>query len=629
MPELQVVQTLTAGVDNVWPHLPAGATLCNARGVHDASTAELVVGLIIASLRRIPEFVAGAGDGRVAARPLRGARRQDRPDRRLRRGRRGDRAPARRVRGRRRCASRAAPATASRRSPTSHALLPQADVVVVVCPLTDETRGLIDSAFLGRMKQGALLVNASRGPVAVTDDLLAAAARPSHVRLALDVTDPEPLPADHPLWRAPGVLISPHVGGNSTAFLPRAYRLVAAQLHRFVAGEPLENVMARPGADGVRTRSAVLRVGRCADAVRGEPPARHRGRRARAAGRGRGARRGQGRRAVPLRPVGRQRRPSAPDADGARPRGRRRGARGRRRRARRQASATTSSWCSCRRAGCACRAARVARRCASPARSATPRARCSPASAGSPTPTASELHHHLGCSAFAELRRRVASARSSRSTTTCRGTRRRCSAARCSPASVPSSTPRRCGSASRSPSSASAASGSTRCSAALASGARDVVAVDTLQDKLDLARELGATHTVLAGPDAADEIRDLTSGGVDVAVEMAGSVHAFETAYRATRRGGTTVTGGLPQPERDVVGVAGAPRRRGTHDQGLVHRLGACRGATSRATSSCSAPATCRSTSCSATHVALDDINAALDHLDSGHALRQVVMTDA
>ena len=68
------------------------------------------------------------------------------------------------------------------------------------------------------------------------------------MRLALDVTDPEPLPADHPLWRAPNVLISPHVGGNSTAFLPRAYRLVAAQLNRFVAGEPLENVMMRPGA---------------------------------------------------------------------------------------------------------------------------------------------------------------------------------------------------------------------------------------------------------------------------------------------------------------------------------------------------------------------------------------------
>jgi phosphoglycerate dehydrogenase-like enzyme len=82
--------------------------------------------------------------------------------------------------------------------------------------------------------------------VAVTDDLLAAA-RSGRVRLALDVTDPEPLPADHELWRTPGVLISPHVGGNSTAFLPRAYRLVAAQVHRFVSGEPLQNVMTRPG----------------------------------------------------------------------------------------------------------------------------------------------------------------------------------------------------------------------------------------------------------------------------------------------------------------------------------------------------------------------------------------------
>ncbi len=128
-------------------------------------------------------------------------------------------------------------------------LLPLADVVVLVCPLTDETRGLVDAAFLARMHDGALLVNAARGPVVVTDDLLAEV-RTRRLPAALDVTDPEPLPPEHELWQAPGVLISPHVGGNTTAFLPRAYRLVSAQLARWARGEPLENVMARPSTLG-------------------------------------------------------------------------------------------------------------------------------------------------------------------------------------------------------------------------------------------------------------------------------------------------------------------------------------------------------------------------------------------
>jgi phosphoglycerate dehydrogenase-like enzyme len=253
MPALQVVQTLTAGVDNVWPHLPAGATLCNARGVHDASTAELVVGLIIASLRRIPDFVRAQATGE-----WRYGRFDALADKRvliLGYGSVGE-AIERRLAGFEvdidRVARTARPAGASGpESPQVHgfdelaALLPAADVVVLITPLTEQTHGLVDAAFLARMKPGALLVNAARGPVVVTDDLLAAV-RAGHVRAALDVTDPEPLPSDHPLWREPAVLISPHVGGNTTAFLPRAYRLVASQLRRFAAGEPLANVMARP-----------------------------------------------------------------------------------------------------------------------------------------------------------------------------------------------------------------------------------------------------------------------------------------------------------------------------------------------------------------------------------------------
>jgi phosphoglycerate dehydrogenase-like enzyme len=126
-----------------------------------------------------------------------------------------------------------------------HDLLPTVDVVILILPATPETVGLVDAGFLARMRRGALLVNVARGPVVVTDDLVAAL-HDGQVRAALDVTDPEPLPADHPLWSAPGVLISPHVGGNSSAFEPRARRLVAAQIRRLRAGEPLDNLLARP-----------------------------------------------------------------------------------------------------------------------------------------------------------------------------------------------------------------------------------------------------------------------------------------------------------------------------------------------------------------------------------------------
>ena len=125
-------------------------------------------------------------------------------------------------------------------------LLPDADVVILIVPLTSETRGMADAAFLARMRDGALLVNVSRGPVVDTDALLAECAS-GRLRAALDVTDPEPLPANHALWRTPGVLISPHVGGNTSAFLPRARRLVAEQLQRWADGEPLLNVI-EPGS---------------------------------------------------------------------------------------------------------------------------------------------------------------------------------------------------------------------------------------------------------------------------------------------------------------------------------------------------------------------------------------------
>jgi phosphoglycerate dehydrogenase-like enzyme len=122
------------------------------------------------------------------------------------------------------------------------ALLPDADVVVVIVPGTEETTGLFDTEMLAQLKDGALLVNVSRGPVVDTEALLSEL-RSGRIHAALDVVDPEPLPSDHPLWSTPNLLLVPHVGGNSSAMWPRAHKLVREQLHRLAAGEPLANVV--------------------------------------------------------------------------------------------------------------------------------------------------------------------------------------------------------------------------------------------------------------------------------------------------------------------------------------------------------------------------------------------------
>jgi phosphoglycerate dehydrogenase-like enzyme len=241
MSSLRVVQTLTAGVDNIRDRVPSGVTLCSGRGIHDASTAELAVTLVLASLRGIPDFVRAQdrGEWRPGWRPALA----DRTVLIVGYGAVGAAVEARLlpfevevVRVARTARDGVHPIGAL------PDLLPRADVVVLVVPLTGETRGLVDADFLARMKDGALLVNLARGPVVVTDDLVAAL-HAGRVRAAIDVVDPEPLPADHPLWAAPGLLVSPHVGGASSAMWPRAHRLVRDQLHRFAAGEELANVV--------------------------------------------------------------------------------------------------------------------------------------------------------------------------------------------------------------------------------------------------------------------------------------------------------------------------------------------------------------------------------------------------
>lgn len=241
MPRLQVVQTLTAGVDAVRPLVPAGVTLCSGRGIHDSSTAELALALILASLRGVPEAVRD--QDRREWRPTWRPALADRHVLIVGYGAIGQAIEA-----------RLGPfeVTVTRVARSSrdgvHAiaelpeLLPQADVVILILPLSDETRGLVDSDFLARLKDGALLVNVARGPI-VDHDALAAELATGRITAAIDVVDPEPLPSTSPLWGAPGLLITPHVGGASSAMWPRAHRLVREQLGRFAAGEPLANIV--------------------------------------------------------------------------------------------------------------------------------------------------------------------------------------------------------------------------------------------------------------------------------------------------------------------------------------------------------------------------------------------------
>jgi phosphoglycerate dehydrogenase-like enzyme len=127
-----------------------------------------------------------------------------------------------------------------------HSLLPEADIVVAIVPLTPETHGLIGADEFALMKPGALLVNAARGPV-VNTKALVEALQQNRIRAVLDVTDPEPLPAGHPLWSAPNCMITPHVGGSTPEFIHRAFRFGAEQVRRFIAGEKLDNVVTEAG----------------------------------------------------------------------------------------------------------------------------------------------------------------------------------------------------------------------------------------------------------------------------------------------------------------------------------------------------------------------------------------------
>jgi phosphoglycerate dehydrogenase-like enzyme len=259
---VRVVQSLYAGVDWLINLLPAGLILCDAQGLHNIPTAEWTVAAILAALKYFPFYVelqqsadwqrSKEADGRFRAMfpdtpksiPLSlqeelhgkrvlivgygsiGASIEERLIpfgvdivRVARRARDG-------VYGIDRLLD----------------LLPAADVIVLIVPLTPETTGLIAEREFAAMKQGALLVNAARGPVVKTDALLAAL-QSGRIRAVLDVTDPEPLPHDQPLWKAPNVFITPHIGGTTPAFVPRALDFVSTQIERYMKGEPLVNIV--------------------------------------------------------------------------------------------------------------------------------------------------------------------------------------------------------------------------------------------------------------------------------------------------------------------------------------------------------------------------------------------------
>lgn len=241
MPALEVVQLFSAGVEQWLPLIPDGVTLCNGRGVHGGSTAELAVAGILSLLRELPHF----HDEQRAARWSPSAS-EDLDGKRVLILGAGDIG--------RRVAAAVGVFDAVCTFVARHAradvtaiddvarLLPDHDIVVVALPYTDQTHHLIDAEFLAAMPDGAMLINVARGQIVDTDALLRELQN-GRLSAFLDVTDPEPLPEDHPLWRAPNVVITPHVGGGTKGWRRRGFTLIREQIERFVAGDELINVV--------------------------------------------------------------------------------------------------------------------------------------------------------------------------------------------------------------------------------------------------------------------------------------------------------------------------------------------------------------------------------------------------
>ncbi len=243
MTNLKVLQMPNAGYEDALAHLRPGLTLCNATGVHDASTAELAVGLAIASRRGFAEFMKDQNEGIWNHRRF-----PSLSDSKV--GIVGFGSIGKEIA--KKLSAFDVEITAFTQSGRDGSLkveeldkyLPNLDIVILILPLTDSSRHMFDAARLSKMKDGGLLINMARGPVVVTDALVAEL-QAKRLFAALDVTDPEPLPTGHPLWKAPNLILVPHVGGNSAAFEPRGRKLVESQLLLLSQGKALEHVVAQ------------------------------------------------------------------------------------------------------------------------------------------------------------------------------------------------------------------------------------------------------------------------------------------------------------------------------------------------------------------------------------------------
>ncbi|WP_053351212.1 2-hydroxyacid dehydrogenase [Leucobacter musarum] len=248
--DVRLVQWQSIGYDGLAKYVSAEQAVANAATVHETSTAELAVGLAIAAQRGLADFVRQGDAGDWAGRST-----PSLADRRVLLIGYGGVSQAiearlagfeveisRLARTAREQQNLAGGSVAVQGFDALHAALADAEIVIIAVPLTAETTHLLDAEALAALPDGALIVNVARGPVIDTNALVAELTA-GRLRAALDVTDPEPLPNDHPLWNAPNVLITPHVGGDSSAMLPRVAHLIERQIAHLQRGERPENLV--------------------------------------------------------------------------------------------------------------------------------------------------------------------------------------------------------------------------------------------------------------------------------------------------------------------------------------------------------------------------------------------------